>query len=100
MDVSTITQLITTLGFPIVCCVALGWFVYKFYTDSTKQNAENMAKIQAKNQEREDKLYQEIKECREVNATAIATIAKYADNITEIKSDIQVIKEHIIMENN
>ena len=98
MDVATITQLITTLGFPIVCCIALGWFVFKFYTDSTKQSAENMAEVQARCQEREDKLYQEIKECREVNATAIATIAKYAENLTEIKADIQVIKEHVLTE--
>ena len=95
MDVSAITSLITTLGFPIVCCVALGWFVYKFYTDSTKQNAENMAQVQARCKEREEKLYEEIKECREVNAAAIATIGKYADNLIEIKADIQEIKEDV-----
>ena len=42
MDVNTITQLITTLGFPIVCVIAMAWFIYKFYNDGQKQNAENM----------------------------------------------------------
>ena len=30
MDVQQVTQLITNLGFPIVCCLALGYFVWKF----------------------------------------------------------------------
>lgn len=29
MDVTTITQLIGSLGFPIVCCVALFWYMMK-----------------------------------------------------------------------
>ena len=29
MDVNTIIQLVTTLGFPIVCCVALFWRMIK-----------------------------------------------------------------------
>jgi hypothetical protein len=30
MDVQQVTQLITNLGFPIVCCLALGYFIWKF----------------------------------------------------------------------
>lgn len=29
MDVSTVTQLIGSLGFPIVCCGALFWYMLK-----------------------------------------------------------------------
>lgn len=29
MDMQVITSLIGSLGFPIVCCVALFWYVYK-----------------------------------------------------------------------
>lgn len=29
MDVTTITQLIGSLGFPIVCCAALFWYMIK-----------------------------------------------------------------------
>ena len=30
MDAQAVTQLITNLGFPIICCLALGYFVWKF----------------------------------------------------------------------
>jgi uncharacterized membrane protein len=30
MDIQPIVKLITNLGFPIVCCLALGYFVWKF----------------------------------------------------------------------
>ena len=30
MDIQPIVELITNLGFPIVCCLALGYFVWKF----------------------------------------------------------------------
>ena len=55
-----LAELIPTLGFPIVCVVVLGWFVYKIYKDTTKQNADNMEKLQSRCLEREEKLYNEI----------------------------------------
>lgn len=96
MDVSTITQLITTLGFPIVCCVALGWFVYKFYTDSTKQNAENMEAVQSRCAEREEKLYKQIEKNQEINGQAIATISHYAEKLDTIHDDVKEIKSIIL----
>ena len=68
-------ELIPTVGFPIVCVIALGAFVFYIYKQTTKENAANMEKVQARCKEREEKLYQEIKENREINAQAIATIA-------------------------
>lgn len=68
MDVNVISTLITTLGFPIVCVLGLGWFIYKIYNDTQEQNKANMKAVQDRCQEREDKLYAEIKENREVNA--------------------------------
>lgn len=102
MDVNTLTTLITTLGFPIVCVVGLGWFIYKIYLDTQEQNKTNMEKVQARCKEREDKLYEEIKANREVNAEAIATIAMYAEkighietNLENIKMDVAIIKDKI-----
>ena len=66
-------ELITTLGFPIACVIAMGIFIYKIYQ---------------KSEEREDKLV-------EVNEKAIATIAKYADSLEVIKVDISEIKTEI-----
>lgn len=92
MDVNTLTTLITTLGFPIVCVVGLGWFIYKIYLDTQEQNKANMEKVQERCKEREDKLYEEIKANREVNAQAIATITLYAEKIGHIESNLENIK--------
>ena len=95
MDLNSIVQLITTLGFPIVCVIAMAWFIYKFYNDGQKQNAENMEKVQERCKEREEKLYAEIRENREVNAKAIDTIAHYAEKLDIIQQDVKDIKHDV-----
>lgn len=92
MDVSTLSTLITTLGFPIVCVLGLGFFIYRIYLDTQEQNKSNMDAVQARCKEREEKLYEEIKENRKVNAEAIATIALYAEKIGHIESNLENIK--------
>lgn len=95
MNAETISTLITTLGFPIVCVIGLGAFILMIYKDTTKANQENMDKVQERCQEREDKLYEEIKANREVNASAIATIGLYADKLDVIQNDLSEIKTDI-----
>jgi chromosome segregation ATPase len=82
-----IIEATSTLGFPIVCVVALGYFVWHIYKQSVTRETELMG---------------EIKENRRVNEKAIETIALYAerlthieDNITEIKTDVMDIKNRI-----
>lgn len=87
-----LVELLPSVGFPILCCLVLGFFVYKIYQDTTKQNKENMDKIQARCQEREDKLYQEIAKQNEINGRAIETIAHYAEKLETIQEDIKDIK--------
>lgn len=41
MDIQAVLQAITTVGFPIVCCGAMMWYV-KYSTD---QNREEVAKL-------------------------------------------------------
>ena len=41
MDVNTVMQLVTTLGFPIVCCIALFWRMIK----SDENHKEEMEKL-------------------------------------------------------
>ena len=95
MDVSMIVEIVTTVGFPIVCVGAMGWFIYKIYQNMITENQANMEQVQARCKEREDKLYEEIKENREVNAKAIETIAHYAEKLEEIQTDIKDIKTDI-----
>ena len=80
MEITMITELVATMGFPIVAVIALGWFIWQVYKAS---------------EEREDKLMDEISETRAVNAQAISTIAKFADKIETIQGDIESIKEDI-----
>jgi hypothetical protein len=80
MDIAAITELITTVGFPIACVIALGVFVFIIYKRS---------------EEREDKLMEEIAQTRIVNAQAIETISKFANSIDVIKTDITEIKNDI-----
>lgn len=41
MDIQVITSLIGSLGFPIVCCIALFWYL----TKTAKQHKEEMDKM-------------------------------------------------------
>lgn len=43
MDVTTVTQFIGTLGFPIVCCGALFWYLVK-EKDAHKEEMEELRK--------------------------------------------------------
>lgn len=78
MEILTLLiEAIPTIGFPIVCVIALAIFIGKIYKASEIREASLMA---------------EIKETRKINAQAIETITKYADSIETIKSDISEIK--------
>lgn len=94
-------KVISTLGFPIACVIALAAFIFHIYKQTTKENATNMEKVQARCKEREDKLYAELAKSREINSQAIATIAHYAEkldviqkDISDIKTDITIIMSH------
>jgi hypothetical protein len=40
MDITLIVELIGTLGFPIACVIALGFFVWKIYSAKVKKKYE------------------------------------------------------------
>ena len=82
MTVAVFVELFTTVGFPIVCVVALGWFVWHIYKQSV---------------EREEKLMTEITENRLVNEKAIETIAQFAERFTHIEDDVELIKNDVIL---
>ena len=82
MEAATLIELIPTLGFPIVCVIALGFFVWKIYNQSII---------------REEKLMAEITENRLVNEKAIETIAQFAERFTHIENDVELIKNDIVV---
>ena len=85
-------NIISTLGFPVACVIGLGLFVLKIYNDTTKQNAENMEKVQTRCQEREDKLYNQLEKQNTINGRFAEIIAQYEVKLDEIKEDVKDIK--------
>lgn len=82
MDYETLEASVQTLGFPIVLVFLFCWFIYRLWQQSAK---------------RETKLYEEINECRKINAQAIDTLAQYAKSLSSIQKDVETIKDDIII---
>lgn len=82
MELGVIVELITTIGFPIVCVLALGWFVWHIYKQSVV---------------REEKLMEEITENRLVNTKFAEIIAQYDVTLSEIRNDVKDIKDTLHM---
>lgn len=75
-----IGELIANFGFPIALVIAMGWFIIKIYNQSVT---------------REEKLINEIAECRSVNDKAIETLTIYAERLSTIETDVKEIKQII-----
>lgn len=71
-------EIIGTLGFPIACCLALGWFVWNIYKQSVV---------------REERLLAELTENRLINQKFAEIIAGYEVTLGEIKTDVKDIKD-------
>ena len=84
MELGVVVELITTIGFPIVCVIALGWFVWHIYKQSVV---------------REEKLMEEITENRLVNQKFAEIIGQYEITLTEIKTDVRDIKDTLNINN-
>lgn len=41
MDISGIMQAISTVGFPIACCLGMGWYV-KYITDKNREEVDRL----------------------------------------------------------
>lgn len=91
MEVDTVTTIITTVGFPIFCVLALGWFVYKAYNN-----------ISVENKGREEKLYtmlgktqEQLDNAQKTNAKFVAVLEDFTRDTETIKNDIDQIKNDI-----
>ena len=91
MDISTVEGLITSIGFPIFCVLALGFFIYKSYEQ-----------IEKRNEGREEKLYtmlassqSAIDDAIETNAKFVAQLESMQSNVNRISDDVDDIKEYL-----
>jgi len=91
MEIGVISELLSTVGFPIFCVVCLGYFIYTSYQAITKNNIM-----------REEKLYEMLGETRtqltqaqNTNAEFVKILENYRTDLEDIKSDVSDIKERI-----
>lgn len=82
MNINDIITLITNVGFPIVCVLGMGFFIWQLYKQSI---------------ERENKLCKQIEESRVINSKAIDTIAHYAEKLETIQQDVKDIKKDVLV---
>ena len=90
----TLVDLISSVGFPIVCVIGLGYFIYIAWNNITEQS-----------DKREEKLYDIISNAQanndklvEANKGFVAVLDTYKRDITDIKHDIEDIKDIIVKE--
>ena len=91
MDITTVEGLITSIGFPIFCVLALGFFIYK-----------SNERIEKRNEEREEKLYTMLANSQlaidnaiETNAKFVAQLECMQNNVNRISDDVDDIKEYL-----
>lgn len=84
MDANAIQTAITTLGFPIVMCLGLAWFIWKLWIRQQEQN-----------EKREEKLYSFVSEAQSVNERLTQTNAEFVTVLNTYKTDLEVIKTDV-----
>lgn len=89
MEPSLIFESIANVGFPIVCVVALGWFIYKSYD-----------RIQKANEKREEKLYTmlgksqtQLDKLEDTNEKFVKVLESFKKDQDNIRHDISEIKD-------
>jgi hypothetical protein len=93
-EIEAATNLITNLGFPIFCVIALGFFIYKSYTKITDRNIEREDKLYAAL----DKTQVQLDKLEEINEGFVKTLEVFTKDNEQIKKDIEIIKEKIVKE--
>lgn len=96
MEYEAVTTMISTLGFPIVCVIGLAFFIWKVWTHYRDDMNTNMERLQERCIEREKILTKTIQENQKIVEKAVGTLAFYETNLTDIKADVNEIKEIVL----
>ena len=85
MDAQTIQSLISTLGFPIVCSIVLGLFVFKIWKAQREDNNAQLAKMSERCLAREERLYEQMDKYNQILSDAVETLAKIDTRISVLE---------------
>ena len=92
---NALIDLIPTLGFPIVCVIAMALFIVYMVKSNNEENKTIMESLQERCKEREDKLFEEIAENRKINGKFAEIISKHEEKLDSIQQDVKDIKTDI-----
>lgn len=85
MDLQTIVDLISSLGFPIVAVIALGFFVYKISLLYRNDYNNRIQEIESSAEKRENKFYELLSESNEV-------LERFNDTLIRIDTKLESIE--------
>ena len=85
MDLETIVDLISSLGFPIVAVIALGFFVYKISLLYRNDYNSRIQEIESSAERRETKFYELLSESNEV-------LERFNDTLIRIDAKLESIE--------
>ena len=85
MDLETIVDLISSLGFPIVAVIALGFFVYKISLLYRNDYNNRIQEIESSAERRETKFYELLAESNEV-------LERFNDTLIRIDAKLESIE--------
>lgn len=85
MDLQTIVDLISSLGFPIVAVIALGFFVYKISLLYRNDYNNRIQEIESSAEKRENKFYGLLSESNEV-------LERFNDTLIRIDAKLESIE--------
>lgn len=85
MDLETIVDLVSSLGFPIVAVIALGFFVYKISLLYRNDYNNRIQEIESSAEKRENKFYEQLSESNEV-------LERFNDTLIRIDTKLESIE--------
>ena len=91
MDLQIITTMISSVGFPIVACIALGFFIYRLFQDAKGREEKLITAISDTNNIN--------RELTKTNAEFVKVLDTYSTDLDRIKSDVTEIKQTMLKGN-
>lgn len=93
MDVQAIQTLISSLGFPIVCTLGLGIFVFKIWKAQREDNNKQLTQMSERCLAREERLYQQMDKYNQILSDAVETLTKIDTRISVLEEIVSKNEE-------
>lgn len=92
MDINSIMQMVSTVGFPIVACLGCGFFVYK-QAEANREDCNNRLKqIQETTERREERLLQQMDGFSK-------SLDRFNETLTRIDARLEVVENNMMGKN-